>query len=80
MEFPRSRYVPVRDNFAVFCVFGVSKNNSFTTTRSDAEGYRVMMYQAVSPRAASASPVSWDWRECDALAYIGLGRKEPTLL
>ena len=23
---PRSRYVPVRRNFAVFCVFGVSKN------------------------------------------------------
>ena len=23
---PRSRYVPVRRNFAVFCAFGVSKN------------------------------------------------------
>jgi hypothetical protein len=26
MEISRSRYVPVRRNFAVFCVFGVSKN------------------------------------------------------
>jgi hypothetical protein len=26
MKNPRSRYVPVRRNFAVFCVFGVSKN------------------------------------------------------
>jgi hypothetical protein len=26
LKIPRSRYVPVRGNFAVFCVFGVSKN------------------------------------------------------
>ena len=26
LKSPRSRYVPVRRNFAVFCAFGVSKN------------------------------------------------------